>query len=244
MDDDRSRKAITDGAAAGFWGMLEREERDAMLEVARSTTYASGIRIFSEGEPSSFALVIEEGWVKVASGASKDTETALALRRSGDLVGESASADRPRSATVITLGEVHALTIPADRFSALLNEYPNVAQALQRTHRDRRMESDQKRVDVRKINSDRRLAQLFLELAECAHETDANGIVLDIPLSQDEFGQLICASTGTVERTLSKWRKRGIVATSYRKHVLRDLPALCRIAGRARPDTASSAHGG
>jgi hypothetical protein len=45
------------------------------------------------------------------------------------------------------------------------------------------------------------------------------------------FGQLIGASTGTVERTLRNWRRRGIVATSYRRLVLRDLPALRRIAG-------------
>ena len=228
----------------GFWHMLGHRERDALRTVADPATYIRGTRIFSEGEPSAFALIIEDGWVKVASGSSKDTETALALRRSGDLVGESASADRPRSATVITLNEVHALKIPAPRFSTLLNEFPDMDQALQRTHWDRRIESDQKRLDVRKINSGRRLAQLFLELAECVPETDEHGVVLDIPLSQDEFGQLICASTGTVERTLHNWRERGIVATSYRRHLLRDLPALRRIAGRAESGAASSAHGG
>lgn len=244
MDDGRGRTMIADGAPTGFWGMLGHRERDALLDVAYMTTYRPGTRIFREGEPSSFALVIQNGWVKVAGGTSKDTETALALRRTGDLVGESASADRPRSATVVTLDEVRALTIPACHFSALVNAFPGIDQALQRTYRDRRIESDQKRMDVRKVNSDKRLARQFLELAECARETDEHGIVLDIPLSQDDFGQLICASTGTVERTLSNWRKRGIVATSYRKHVLLDLPALCRIAGRTLPGTASSPHGG
>jgi len=237
MNDDPGR------TTNGFWDMLGHRERDALRTAAAPAAYVRGTRIFSEGEPSAFALIIEDGWVKVASGTSEDTETALALRTSGDLVGESASADRPRSATVITLGEVRALKIPAPRFSTLLEEFPDIDQALQRTHWDRRIESDQKRLDVRKVNSGRRLAQLFLELAEYVPEMDERGIVLDIPLSQDEFGQLICASTGTVERTLHNWRERGIVATSYRRHLLRDLPALRRIAGRAEPGARSSAHG-
>lgn len=225
-----------DGSAgSGFWDMLGPAEREAVRAIAEPVAYPQGTRIFSEGEPSSFALVIRTGWVKVASGDSRDSETALALRHSGDLVGESASADSPRSATVVALGEVHALCLTAPVFARLLHDHPNVDHALKLTLRGRRIESDRLRMDVGRNNSDKRLAQLFLTLAESTGERGGDGAVLDIPLSQEEFGQLICASTGTVERTLHKWRRRGIVSTSYRRHVLHDLPALSRIAGRTRP---------
>jgi CRP/FNR family transcriptional regulator, cyclic AMP receptor protein len=250
VEDGRGRTNGKDGpAGTRFWDMLGPEEREALRAVAEPVTYPQGTRIFSEGEPSAFALVIRSGWVKVASGESRDSETALALRSSGDLVGESASADSPRSATVVALGEVRALRVGASGFSDLLHEHPNVDQALKRTLRGRRIESDRMRMDVGKNNSDKRLAQLFLKLAESIPGSSGGrggdgAAVLDIPLSQEEFGQLICASTGTVERTLHKWRLRGIVSTSYRRHVLLDLPALSRIAGRPRPDAASSPHGG
>jgi CRP/FNR family cyclic AMP-dependent transcriptional regulator len=235
--DGRGRTNGDDGAAGSrFWDMLGPAEREALHAIADPVAYPQGTRIFSEGEASSFALVIRTGWVKVASGESRDSETALALRNSGDLVGESASADSPRSATVVALREVCALSISAPHFSELLHSHPNVDQALKRTLRGRRIESDRMRMDVGKNNSDKRLAQLFLKLAESSDEGGGDGPVLDIPLSQEEFGQLICASTGTVERTLHKWRQRGIVSTSYRRHVLLDLPALSRIAGRPRPE--------
>lgn len=241
VEDGRGRMIGEDGPA-GFWDMLGPGEREALHAVADPVTYAQGTRIFSEGEPSAFALVIRSGWVKVASGESRDSETALALRRSGDLVGESASADSPRSATVVALGEVHTLRVSASAFSALLHEQPNVDHALKLTMRGRRIESDRLRLDVGKNNSDKRLARLFLKLAESTGTRGGDGAaVLDIPLSQEEFGQLICASTGTVERTLHNWRRRGIVSTSYRRHTLLDLPTLCRIAGL--PDS-GPAHGG
>lgn len=243
MKDGRGGMNGNDGPAASrFWDMLGPGEKEALRAVAERVTYPQGTRIFSEGEPSSFALVILSGWVKVASGESRDSETALALRRSGDLVGESASADSPRSATVVALGEVSALRVGASGFSVLLHEQPNVDQALKRTLRGRRIESDRMRMDVGRNNSGKRLAQLFLKLAESMPGEGGGGdgdAVLDLPLSQEEFGQLICASTGTVERTLHNWRRRGIVTTHYRRHILRDLPTLSRIAGLPGPGGAS-----
>lgn len=248
VEDGRGTNGKDVPVGSRFWDMLGTEDKNALRAAAEAVAYAQGTRIFSEGEPSAFALVLRSGWVKVASGESEDSETALALRSSGDLVGESASADSPRSATVVALREVRALLLSASRFSELLHEYPNVDQALMLTLRGRRIESDRMRVDVGRNNSDKRLAQLFLKLAESSPgsigERGGDGAVLDIPLSQEEFGQLICASTGTVERVLHKWRLRGIVSTSYRRHVLLDLPTLSRIAGRPRPDPPREPYGG
>lgn len=225
-----------------FWSMLEDPEKDALRAVAHPITYEPDTRIFGEGEPSVFALVLQTGWVKVTGGV-EDGETALALRRSGDLVGESASADRPRRATVIALGEVRALNIAAHHFSELLRDHPAAAKALQRTHWERQTESDRKRMDVRNSNSNKRLAQLFLELTEGAEKTK-DGIILDIPLTQPEFAQLICARTGIVERTLREWRERGIVSTMPRRHVIHDLARLSAIARGTRAGGASSVHDG
>ena len=225
-----------------FWDMLDPPDRDALLAVSHPITYESDTRIFREAEPSEFALVLRSGWVKVA-GVAEDGETALALRRAGDLVGESASAERPRRATVVALGEVRALIITAHRFAELLRDRPAAAKALDQTHWDRQAESDRKRMDVRNSNSDKRLARLFLELAEGAAES-SGGIVLDIPLTQAEFGQLICARTGIVERTLHNWRLRGIVSTMPRRHVIHDLRRLSAIAHGVRLDGASSTHDG
>src|SRR3954470_8554611 len=142
MTDDhgRRRTAGGNGGRPGggsdvnvFWSMLGDAERDALLAVADRVTYPPGTRIFGEGEPSPFVLVIEAGWVKAASG-TRDKETALALRRPGDLVGESAPDDSPRSATVVALDEVRGLCVAADRFARLLHEHPAMEQAFHRTH--------------------------------------------------------------------------------------------------------------
>jgi len=217
-----------------FWEMLGRTEREAFTAVAHAITFESRARVFSEGEPSGFALIIQDGWVKVAGGTSEGGETALALRRTGDLVGESASADRPRTATVVAVGPVRALIVTAHHFSAIVGRHRKAAQALRRTDQDRRIESDRKRMDVREANSDARRAGLLLEIAEGAHECP-DGVVLGPPLTQPELAQLICASTASVERALRSWRRREYVSTGYRGRVLHDLAELRRIARRPVP---------
>jgi CRP-like cAMP-binding protein len=225
-----------------FWSMLGAPERAALLEVATLVTYEPGTRIFRAGEPSVFALVIEAGWVKVA-GRGEDGETVLALRTCGDLVGESASADRPRIATVVTLREVRALMIVAPHFTDLLRDHPGAAKALQRTYYERQLEADQKRMNARSNNCNKRLAQLFLKLAADADSTEI-GIVLDFPLTQGEYGQLIDAKKGIVERTLREWRERGIVSTMPFKHTIHDLARLSAIAHGRGAEGASSTHDG
>jgi CRP/FNR family transcriptional regulator, cyclic AMP receptor protein len=214
-----------------FWSLLGPEEQGALLEIAEQVTYAPGSRIFAEGEPSESVLVILSGWVMITSGFSNGEETAVALRRPGDLVGESASADLPRSNTVAAQTEVGAQKIAADRFSAILDRYPGAKQAFERTHRDRRIEADRKRVEVATMNGDQRLARLFLEIAECDDED--RDVELCVPLRRESVAQLICASVGTVERTLRNWRDREIVATGYRRYTLRDVHKLGEI---AKPD--------
>ncbi len=221
------------GMCQAFWGMLGDRERHAVLKVAGTVTYDADKQIIKEGEPPGIALVIRSGWVKIAGGATSGRRTALALRTAGDLVGESASADHPRIATVYALGEVKALIITAHDFLELLHSYPMVERALQRTHSERQSESDRKCMNFATASSSQRLAQLFLDLADRVGGADdgRHKLVLDIPISQADISQLICTSISTVERTLGNWRGRGIIETRYRGCELLDLPALRRIAG-------------
>lgn len=221
------------GAGQGFWSMLEERERDALRQICRSEIYDPRQRIFTEGEPSDFVLVIRSGWMKITGVTSDGAPMTLALRTVGELVGESGSIALSRTATAIALDEVRALHVTAGEFSGFLRHHPRAEHALRRTYSDRRIESDRKCMDFGKASSSRRLAQLLLELADrSGHiEDDTGGVVLGIPLAQGEFANLIGAATVTVERALRNWRQRGIVATNYRKVILRDLSALRRIAG-------------
>ena len=223
------------GKPPKFWDMLDDRERQAFLDVAHREIYGRNEQLFSQGETSRSAAVIQGGLVKISNESSNGQHNTLVLRGPGDLVGESASADQPRIATVTALSEeVRAWSLSAEQWLAFLQRHAGAARALQRTYSDRLVQSDRLRVEVRTATSAQRLARCLLELADEVgrFEEGKHGIILDVALSQEEFGQLICAATVMIERTLRNWRKREIVSTGYLKLTLHDLPALRRIAGR------------
>lgn len=72
-----------------------------------------------------------------------------------------------------------------------------------------------------------RLAHLLLELAERFGEPLEGGTVVDIPLSQQDLGNLIGASREIVSLTLSEFRRRGAVSMVGRRIVVHEAK-LCQ----------------
>jgi CRP-like cAMP-binding protein len=216
--------------------MLDHQDRQTLRLAATSTIYVPGERLFAEGEPAYSALVIETGWLKISNVASNGATELQALRTTGDLVGESAAADQPRTSTVTAATEVRALVVPAHAFTAFLQDSAQARLALQCMYRDRMIESDRRCLRLGGATARRRLAQLFLNIVDRAGHIpqNGNGIVLEPPLSQEELGQLIRVARQTVETTLRDWRRRGIVSTAPRKITLLNVSDLRRIAGHSR----------
>jgi CRP-like cAMP-binding protein len=70
-----------------------------------------------------------------------------------------------------------------------------------------------------------RLADLVITLSEQA-ERSPNGTILLPPYSHEELGKMIGATRESVSRTLSDWRRAGIISTEGRRIQIRKLGAL------------------
>jgi CRP/FNR family transcriptional regulator len=67
-----------------------------------------------------------------------------------------------------------------------------------------------------------RLAHLLVELAERFGEPEGEGSVIDIPLSQQDLGNLIGASREIVSLTLSEFRRRAAISMRGRRIVIHE----------------------
>lgn len=104
-------------------------ELDDVVAVSSRSTLAPGQTLLREGDPGDDVLLVLEGEASVTVGG-------LAVGRigPGDCVGEMALLDgAPRSATVTSSSALRALVVPAERFRALLEAHPAVAQRLSST---------------------------------------------------------------------------------------------------------------
>jgi CRP-like cAMP-binding protein len=72
-----------------------------------------------------------------------------------------------------------------------------------------------------------RLAQVLYDLASGYGEKSDDGeVVIPLPLTQMELGELAGVAVSTTERILGDFRREGLIATGYREIAIRDMACL------------------
>ncbi|GAA1407935.1 Crp/Fnr family transcriptional regulator [Kitasatospora putterlickiae] len=215
-----------------FLARLDHADRIALLALGRRLHYPVRSTVLREGEPSDHVLIVLHGWLKVTAAAENGYEALLALRGPGDIIGESAAlSGRPRAATVTALEQVEATVVDRTTFTAYLKRAPMVSMQLLALSTDRLRAADHHRLKFAALSVSERLSDLLLELARTHGRRTEEGIVISVPLSQQELAGSVGASREAVARLLKSLRDRGIVVTSRRSLVIAR-PDLLRRPGR------------
>ncbi|MEV6714230.1 Crp/Fnr family transcriptional regulator [Lentzea sp. NPDC051208] len=184
-------------------------------------TYGANEALFRHGDPAGHVLLVVDGWVKITMTSSTGYEAILAIRGSGDVLGEVAVLDgRARSANVWTLGETKAVLLAAERFVGALHERPAIAIALVVHVADRLRRADNRRLEQAAHSATERLAAFLLRLAGQHGVAAPDGVEISVQLSQQEVAGAIGASREAVARGLRTLRERGVVITRRRKLVV------------------------
>lgn len=217
----------------GFWDLLTPSQQEVLSGLGRISVFPSGALMCVEGEPATHVFVLMSGWVKILSTTSDGREIVLALRGTGDIVGEIAGTTTGyRNATVQAVGKVHALIVRYDKFSSFLDSSPGASGAYRRVVTQKWNDADTMLRSRAVTTGGQRLAGLLLDLAR-QHGRGAGGVVhLVMPLSQEELASLAGTSRATVTRALSNWRKRGFIRTGQRRITIMDVPGLRQVAGQ------------
>ncbi len=112
---------------------LAPEDLEQVAEIADEQWFPGGAEICHEGEEGNMMYIIVDGSVRVGRSAS-GTDQLLAERGRGDFVGEMAIIEAaPRSATLLTQGDVRVLAIDGETFKGILRERPEVSLAVMRS---------------------------------------------------------------------------------------------------------------
>jgi CRP-like cAMP-binding protein len=200
---------------------LDSDCREEALQLGVDLSYPARSVVMREGEPSTHVLLVRSGWLKVTANSASGHEGLLAMRGPGDVVGESAALDgTSRNMTVTTLEPVRARNVPADVFSRFLDNRPKALRQLLALTTDRWRSSDRKLLQQAVTTVRQRLALLLLELADVHGERDAIGVVIRVPLTQQELAGAVGSSREGVTRVLKEFRARGLVATRGRQYVV------------------------
>jgi len=112
---------------------LSPEELQQVAAIAGEQWFPDSTTIFHQGDEGNQMFIIVDGQVQVVRSANGKDQI-LAQRGPGEFVGEMAIIESvPRSATLITQGEVRVLTIGGETFKQILRERPEVSLAVLRS---------------------------------------------------------------------------------------------------------------
>lgn len=208
--------------------LLADGERAALLAAGVPVRFADDEILVLQGDPGDGLYVLTGGMVKVTVAAETGAETTLAVRSRGDLIGEFAVLDgMPRTATARAVGAVGAIRIGRAGFAAFGQRYPDALATITRSLVAKMRAATERHAAERTWGARERLAQVIYELAAGYGEPDDDGAVLiPLPLTQMELGELAGVAVSTTERVLADLRKEGVIATGYREIAVRDMDFL------------------
>jgi CRP-like cAMP-binding protein len=206
---------------------LSAPDRDALLALGSRRAYPPGAALISQGSPGADTFALLQGYAKVFGHSPDGRAVLLSIRSGGDLVGELAALDgKPRSASVVAATRVFAQAIAQHAFLAYLRDRPAAATAIQHAVlADYRRASDH-RVHLSGAPTAVRLALVLSDLMETFGQPCAEGVRIEVPLSQPELASLVGVSEPTLHRTLTDLRTRQMVRTRYRHVIVSDPAAL------------------
>lgn len=217
-----------------FWNELSPSARSRLEGVGTVTTHRRCGTVFTEGEPSTYVLVVLSGTIKLTKTTLDGRDVLIELRRSGDLIGELAAMDgQPRSASAHAVSDLSILVITAERFRAAVAADPEIAAALIRTLAERVRQAADRRIEAAANTA---LARVGSRLHELATEQapSADGSVKLTALTQQELADWIGLSRERVAHALRDLRALGWIDTSRRSVTIVDPAALREVAADTR----------
>jgi CRP/FNR family cyclic AMP-dependent transcriptional regulator len=201
--------------------------RDELLRRSRRSRFTPGAHLLRQGAQDRHALVLIDGSVKVHIVDEGGTDTVLAVRRRGEVVGELAAlTGEPRTASVVAMGQVQAGVVPGSVLVELVTKYPDLAREFIRTQAHRLEWANRRRVDFAARPARAKVARVLADLAE---ETHRAGVVR-VALSQRELASLVGIALNTAEQALRKLSDDGLIVRQYRAVLVLDLPRLRQVA--------------
>ena len=212
--------------SGSFIDTLPEAERAALLRAGVLVRFGPDEVMMLQGDVGDCLYVLTDGKVKVLVAAESGTETMLAIRSRGDLVGEFTLLDsKPRTATARAIGTVTARRVSRADFAGFIADFPAAEDRVFTYVLGKMRESTARHAAERVWGARERLAQELYDLAR-EYGVAGSGGVVRIPITQSELGQLAGVAVSTTERVLKEFRLLGIIATRYGATEIRKMAAL------------------
>ncbi len=190
---------------------LEEEDLMHIAAVVREKVLPAKTVFIEEGTPGEEAYIVYKGLTKVYRMTEEGKEVQIALRSSGEIIGELAILDAgPRSAHVATLQETHVLVISKKELEQVVHKRPSVALGVIRNLAKRIRENTSTMQSMSSVQLNQRMLSLLITLRGYFSNQE-------ITMSHEELAQLIGATRPRVTEALHTLAAQKKIVMSHKK---------------------------
>jgi CRP-like cAMP-binding protein len=196
-----------------------------LAEVCVPRSFAKGRLICSQGETGDCLYVVATGVVKISIISLEGGELVLVTHRPPEVFGEIALVDGgPRSATATALEATTLIALTRTTFEGLLGDRAIVSAVLRYLGGTLRRLTEQTS-DFVFLDLQSRVAKLLTGLARERGQATAEGVVLDLGLTQSTLASMVAGSRQSVNQILRSLERRGMIRLDAPRIVVKDLSA-------------------
>ena len=226
---DQKRELLTNVPL--FQG-LGLEELDALIPVTRTVSLTKREELFHKGDEGAQVYVVIRGKLKVLTTSDSGDDVVFSILGPGEVFGEIALlGGTPRTATVTAIDPCELLIIDRRDFLSFLRGHPDVAINLLEVLAQRMKRVSELVEDTLFLNLPLRLAKKLLSLAHAYGRPHAEGLRLDLKLSQEEWGDLVGTTRESVNKQLRAWTEDGLITVDRGYIVIHNRRELEKLAG-------------
>ncbi|MBW2241924.1 MAG: Crp/Fnr family transcriptional regulator [Deltaproteobacteria bacterium] len=198
-------------ASLEIFAQLSEQELDALIAVGRIEKLPARHELFHKGDEAHTFFLILSGRLKVTSTSPEGEDVVFSIMERGESIGEVALfASSPRTGTVTTLDPSELFVIQKQDFVRFLRTHPDATLSVLETLAGRLLRLSERVEDSRFLNLPGRLAKLLLSLERRFSRPVAEGVMIELKLSQTDLAEMAGASREAVNKQMRDWKERGI----------------------------------
>jgi len=216
---------------APLFASLATSARKTIAAAASLRHLAAGDNAFTQGEPAGELFLLLAGGLKLVRSGWGREAVILRIVHPGEVFDLGHGPHRLRhDATANALRDSTLAVWSIASWQKLLHELPALPFGLVRALGLELAETQGRFLEIASLDVPRRLAHAVLRLIDRAGRHEEDGMRIDVPLSRQDLAAMTGTTLHNVSRILTRWERHGLIIGGRRTLLVRDIPALMRLA--------------
>lgn len=203
-------------------------EKSALEKLAGEPVFIRRNQVIRhEGDASPGLFLLARGWVGSSIRLGDGSRQFLKVHMAGDVLGAPSLPLAQAAETLVALTDAKISTVALSDLGAIFEQFPRLGALFFLAAQEERIVLMDRLIGVGRLSATQRLAMLFVHLHERLVAIDpGTGPEFDLPLSQEQIGDIVSLTAVSVNRALRSLQDDGYIRRSGKTIGMADIVGL------------------